>query len=117
MAMIFIAIIVLGLVSMTMLGLDLLPDLEIPAVSVLTAYEGAGPEEVEDGIILKIEENLSSLTGIKEVKSLAAEGAGIVTVEVLQGELKGVRAGRASTGLVENLSVEYYGNPTPFFQY
>ena len=37
-------------------------------------------------------------------------------VEVLQGELKGVRAGRASTGLVENLSVEYYGSPTPLKQ-
>ncbi len=34
-------------------------------------------------------------------------------VEVLQDELKGVRTGRASTGLVENIKVEYYGNPTP----
>jgi ribosome recycling factor len=34
-------------------------------------------------------------------------------VEVLQDEFKGVRTGRASTGLVENLKVEYYGNPTP----
>ena len=37
-------------------------------------------------------------------------------VAVLQDELKGVRAGRASTGLVENLSVDYYGNPTPLKQ-
>ena len=36
-AMIFVAIVVLGLVSMSKLGLDLMPDLEIPAVSVLTA--------------------------------------------------------------------------------
>ncbi|UCF65896.1 MAG: efflux RND transporter permease subunit, partial [bacterium] len=50
------------------------------------AYPGAGPEEVEDGIILKIEENLSSLTGIKEIKSFAAEGFGRVTAEVLPGE-------------------------------
>jgi ribosome recycling factor len=34
-------------------------------------------------------------------------------VEVLQDELKGVRTGRASTGLVENIKVEYYGSPTP----
>ncbi|TFG49808.1 MAG: ribosome recycling factor [Candidatus Brocadiia bacterium] len=38
------------------------------------------------------------------------------TVDVLHGELKSVRAGRASTGLVENLSVDYYGNPTPLKQ-
>lgn len=34
-------------------------------------------------------------------------------VDVLTDELKGVRTGRASTGLVENLRIEYYGNPTP----
>ncbi len=34
-------------------------------------------------------------------------------VDVLHDELKGVRTGRASTGLIENLKVEYYGNPTP----
>jgi ribosome recycling factor len=34
-------------------------------------------------------------------------------VEVLQDEFKAVRTGRASTGLVENIKIEYYGNPTP----
>jgi len=34
-------------------------------------------------------------------------------VEVLVDEFKGVRTGRASTGLVENIRIEYYGNPTP----
>ncbi|HPS55643.1 MAG TPA: ribosome recycling factor [Sedimentisphaerales bacterium] len=38
------------------------------------------------------------------------------TIEVLHNDLKGVRTGRASTGLVENILVEYYGNPTPLKQ-
>jgi len=38
------------------------------------------------------------------------------TVEFLQNELRGVRTGRASTGLVDNLHVEYYGSPTPLKQ-
>jgi ribosome recycling factor len=38
------------------------------------------------------------------------------TVEVLKDELKGVRGGKASTGLVENLKVDYYGTPTPLKQ-
>ena len=42
-----------------------------------------------------------------------SEGKMKKAVEVLQDELKGVRTGRASTGLVENIRVEYYGNPTP----
>jgi ribosome recycling factor len=40
----------------------------------------------------------------------------IKAVDVLVAELKGVRAGRASTGLVENLSIDYYGSPTPLKQ-
>ena len=34
-------------------------------------------------------------------------------IDVLHDELRGVRTGRASTGLVENIKIEYYGNPTP----
>ncbi len=75
-----------GLVMAFSIKQEVFPEIELDLVQVRVAYPGAGPEEVEDGIILKIEENLSSLAGIKEVKSLAAEGAGIVTVEVLQGE-------------------------------
>ncbi|HSV27485.1 MAG TPA: ribosome recycling factor [Sedimentisphaerales bacterium] len=37
-------------------------------------------------------------------------------VEFFAGELRGIRTGRASTGLVENMKVEYYGNPTPLKQ-
>lgn len=75
-----------GLVTASSIKQEVFPEIDLDLVQVRVAYPGAGPEEVEDGIILKIEENLSSLTGIKEVKSLASEGAGIVTVEVLQGE-------------------------------
>jgi len=65
---------------------EVFPEIDLDLVNVTVAYPGAGPEEVEDGIILKIEENLSSLTGIKEIKSFAAEGIGTVTAEVLTGE-------------------------------
>jgi multidrug efflux pump subunit AcrB len=75
-----------GLIMAFSIKQEVFPEIDLDLVQVRVAYPGAGPEEVEDGIILKIEENLSSLTGIKEVKSLASEGAGIVTVEVLQGE-------------------------------
>jgi ribosome recycling factor len=49
------------------------------------------------------------------VKQAAADGENKMKkpVEVLQDEFKGVRTGRASTGLVENIKVEYYGSPTP----
>jgi len=84
--MIFIAMVVLGLVSMSLLGLDLMPDLEIPAVSVLTAYEGAGPEEVETLLTKPIEDTLSTISGVDEVISVSKEGMSAVTLKFNWGE-------------------------------
>ena len=83
MMMIFI---VGGLITAFAIKQEVFPEIEFDIVLVTVAYPGAGPEEVEDGIILKIEENLSSISGIKEIKSVATEGFGSVTAEVLQGE-------------------------------
>ena len=79
-------LIVGGLVMAFSINQEVFPEIELDMVQVSVAYPGAGPEEVEDGIILKIEENLSSLTGIKEIKSVASEGVGRVTAEILEGE-------------------------------
>ncbi len=68
-----------GLVMAFSIKQEVFPEIELDLIQVRVAYPGAGPEEVEDGIILKLEENLSSLTGIKEVKSLASEGASRMT--------------------------------------
>ncbi len=84
--MIFIAMVVLGLVSMSMLGLDLMPELEIPAVSILTAYQGAGPEEVETLITELMEDTLSTISGVDEVISVSKEGMSAVTLKFAWGE-------------------------------
>jgi len=84
--MIFVTMVVLGLVSMSMLGLDLMPDLEIPAVSVLTAYQGAGPEEVETLITEPMEDTLSTISGVDEVISVSKEGMSAVTLKFNWGE-------------------------------
>jgi len=84
--MIFVAIVVLGLVSMSMLGLDLMPELEIPSVSVMTAYTGAGPEEVETLITEPMEDTLSTISGVDEVISVSKEGLSAVTLRFEWGE-------------------------------
>ena len=84
--MIFIAMVVLGLVSMSMLGLDLMPDLEIPAVSVMTAYQGAGPEEVETLVTELMEDTLSTISGVDEVISISKEGISAVILKFEWGE-------------------------------
>ncbi len=84
--MIFIAMVVLGLVSLSMLGLDLMPEMEIPAVSVMTAYSGAGPEEVETLITEPMEDILSTISGVDEIVSVSKEGLSGVTLKFDWGE-------------------------------
>ncbi|MDH4239221.1 MAG: efflux RND transporter permease subunit [Phycisphaerae bacterium] len=84
--MIFVAMVVLGLVALSMLGLDLMPDMEIPAVSVLTAYQGAGPEEIETLITEPMEDTLSTISGVDEVISVSKEGMSAVTLKFKWGE-------------------------------
>src|SRR4030042_644266 len=84
--MICIAIVVMGLVSIPLLGLDFMPDIEIPAVSVLTSYEGAGPEEIETLITKPIEDAVSTVSGADEVTSLSKEGISAVTLKFKWGQ-------------------------------
>lgn len=65
---------------------EVFPEIALDLVRVSVSYPGAGPEEVEEGVLLKIEENLTGVEGIKQIKSVAAESAGIVTAEIIAGE-------------------------------
>ncbi|HSV27605.1 MAG TPA: efflux RND transporter permease subunit [Sedimentisphaerales bacterium] len=84
--MIFVAIIVLGIVSMLSLGIDLMPELEIPAVSVITGYEGAGAREVENMVTTRIEDALSTIGGVDTVTSTSRDGISMVTLQFGWGE-------------------------------
>jgi len=61
---------------------EVFPEVSLDMIQVSVAYPGAGPEEVEEGVILKIEENLTGVDGIKQLKAQAAEGFGTVTAEI-----------------------------------
>jgi hydrophobe/amphiphile efflux-1 (HAE1) family protein len=84
--MIFVAIVVLGLMALTRLGIDLLPDIEIPAISVVTLYEGAGPEEIETLLTKPVEDILSTISGVDEVLSVSKEGVSSVTLKFRWGQ-------------------------------
>lgn len=75
-----------GLVLGYSIKQEVFPEILLDQIQVSVAYPGASPEEVEEGIILKIEENISGVDGVKEVKALAAEGFGTVTATVQTGE-------------------------------
>ena len=84
--LLMMVLIVGGLIMGVSIKQEIFPEIAFDMVQVTVAYPGAGPEEVEEGIILKIEENLSAISSIKEVTSVAAEGFGMVTAELLSGE-------------------------------
>ncbi len=79
-AMIFFGIIILGAVSLSRLGLEMLPDIEIPTIMVLTTYEGAGPEEVEERITRVAEEGLATVEDLDRIEAFSSEGISGITL-------------------------------------
>ncbi|MBW1737294.1 MAG: efflux RND transporter permease subunit [Deltaproteobacteria bacterium] len=65
---------------------EIFPYFELDRVQITVPYPGASPQEVERSIILAIEEAVQGLEGVNEVRSSAREGAGTVTVEMIEGE-------------------------------
>ncbi|MBI4650027.1 efflux RND transporter permease subunit [Candidatus Desantisbacteria bacterium] len=84
--MIFLAIIVFGMVSYSLLGLDLMPKLEVPTISIITNYPGAGSIDVEKNVTTKIEDGISTISGIEKVESRSSEGRSVVTVKFEWGQ-------------------------------
>ena len=74
-----------GLILAPKVKQEVFPEVSLDWISVSVPYPGAGPEEVEEGILLKIEENLTGVDGIKQLKATASEGVGTVLAEVQEG--------------------------------
>ena len=72
--------ILLGTISFVRLPVDLMPNIEIPRISVNTRYDGAAPEEVEQLITRRIENAVGSAPGVEEVDSNSRENQSNVTV-------------------------------------
>ncbi|MGD9383461.1 MAG: efflux RND transporter permease subunit [Desulfobacterales bacterium] len=75
-----------GLLKMVSIKQEVFPEVTLDMVQISVEYPGAGPEEVEEGIILSIEDSLTSIDGIDEITAVAAEGRGTVTAEIQTGE-------------------------------
>ena len=75
-------IIGLGLYSGLNIRQQTVPDFDINYVNVRVPYLGAAPEEVEEGVVIKIEEAIQDTKGILKIKSNSSEGLGSVRAEV-----------------------------------
>ena len=78
---ILLLIMVLGFASFKKLPVDLFPDITLPIVVVTTPYPGAGPKEVELLVSKPLEEEIGTISGLKNLRSTNREGMSIVSAE------------------------------------
>ncbi len=81
---IFSALIVLGLFAFRQLQYELLPKISPPIITITTIYPGASPNEVENGVTKLIEDAVSGMDKVSDVRSTSSEGVSFITVELLQ---------------------------------
>lgn len=78
--MVVLIVLILGAISLWRLPIDFMPDITNPTLSVVTTYENAGPEEIEELVTRPIEEAMSAVPGVEEVSSSSTEGTSSVRV-------------------------------------
>ena len=83
--MIVLAIILIGLISLSNLSLELLPDTDMPFLMIRTNYDGASSEEIEESITKVIEESAATLDGLDILTSTSSEGNSLVSLEMEYG--------------------------------
>ena len=79
--LVFFLLIALGGISVLFTKLEVFPEIEPNVVTVSVPYPGANPEEVEQGVVVRLEEAVADVEGIKKTRGIAVENQGVVTVE------------------------------------
>jgi HAE1 family hydrophobic/amphiphilic exporter-1 len=79
---IFTVLTVLGIGAYFQLSYELLPKMKFPALSVVTIYPGASPQEIEASVSKKIEEAVSSLDRVKRLRTTSSESTSLIVIEL-----------------------------------
>ena len=79
--LLMLIIIFVGTLSGIMIKRTMMPEFDIPIIRVIVPYPGAAPEEVESGVVLRIEEALSDLDGIERIESDSRESVASIIIE------------------------------------
>lgn len=77
----FLAVIIFGLFSLIKLPIDLYPDIDTNTIMVLTYYQGASAEDIENNVTRPLENTLNSVEHLKHVTSKSREGVSVITLE------------------------------------
>jgi len=79
--MIFSAILIIAIYSLSRLGIDQMPEIEPPAITVVASYSGASPEDVEIKVTEPLENQLATTPGLDKLTSRSLEGASLITLK------------------------------------
>ena len=111
--MAFIAVMVFGAYSLINLPIDLYPDIEFPAITVITSYRGAGAADIEANISKPIESSLNAIDNLKEISSESRDNLSIVSLEFeYEADLsEAANDIRDALSLLENVMPEEAENP------
>ena len=85
MFMLSATVVLLGLISLTRLPVDLLPDVSFPSITVRVGYPGVGPLEIEELVVRPLEQALAAVPGVEQINSTASEGSGTVRLNFAWG--------------------------------
>ena len=84
-AMLILAVVLLGIISWTRLPIDLLPDVSFPRLVIYTTYSNVAPAEIERLITERIEQQGASVPGVEKVTSVSQDGVSLVTMRFAWG--------------------------------
>ncbi len=74
-------LVVLGLLGLNDLGLELMPEIDFPMITVGTIYRGASSEDVESSVTKPIEQAIAQVKGVKSIKSISMENYSVISIE------------------------------------
>lgn len=80
-SLLFVAIVIFGLYSLSKLPVDLLPDIETNTIMVMTAYPGASASDIENNVTRPLENVLNTVSNLKHVSSRSSENMSLVILE------------------------------------
>ncbi|WP_159650539.1 efflux RND transporter permease subunit [Vibrio atypicus] len=80
--LLMVFILIVGTASFFLIQKQMFPNIEVNYINVSAQYPGASPQEVEESILIKIEESLKDVTGIKKAVSTASRGSGSIELEI-----------------------------------
>ena len=76
-----VAVLVMGGLALSRLGIDLFPAVNFPVVAISTVYPGAGPSEIEEQVTRRIEDAVSTINGVDVVRSFSRDSISVVVVQ------------------------------------